>query len=330
MRCRHRSHLQPLPGGPDNVSNEYLSQPLVSRKCCPCNGRNARCKGCRCARAGIACTDCYPTRHGRCGNTHVAYEEVQTAVEIPPDISTSVSQGSTGAGFILEYLKRHKCPILKNIPKAARSTCASVFTNLMRAIILSPEDDNLWVNFFLFPIECLRLPPRGTKISLASYVLSKTEAFSQKVEFTLPTLPSERRNKLKPRSVNALKNLVCEKFDQCDIRGAMRLLLAEDSVAPNDEETYASLLSKHPGRFTQTPLLDRLELPNSEAGYISIELIEECLKSFPPGSSGGIDGLRPQHLKDMFFFTSRLELTKFDFSDAARLHQPHFQRRPHR
>jgi len=72
----------------------------------------------------------------------------------------------------------------------------------------------------------------------------------------------------------------------------MRLLLAEDSVAPNDEETYASLLSKHSRR---------LELPNSAAGYISIELAEDCLKSFPPGSQGGRDGLRSQHLKDMFF-----------------------------
>jgi hypothetical protein len=131
--------------------------------------------------------------------------------------------------------------------------------------------------------------------------MTRTEAFSQKVEFIPSTFPSERRNKLKPKSPNALKKLVCEKFDQSDIRGAMRLLLAEDSVTPNDEETYGSLLSKHPSRLAQTLLADQLDLHNTEAGDISIELLEHCLKSFPSDSSGGTDGLRPQHLKDMFF-----------------------------
>jgi len=37
--------------------------------CCKCNGRNARCKGCSCARKESGCSDCYPGRNGRCLNS---------------------------------------------------------------------------------------------------------------------------------------------------------------------------------------------------------------------------------------------------------------------
>ena len=36
--------------------------------CCKCNGSNARCKGCSCARKKIVCSDCYPCRRGKCMN----------------------------------------------------------------------------------------------------------------------------------------------------------------------------------------------------------------------------------------------------------------------
>ena len=36
--------------------------------CCKCNGGNARCKGCSCAKAKVACSDCYPGRRGKCMN----------------------------------------------------------------------------------------------------------------------------------------------------------------------------------------------------------------------------------------------------------------------
>ena len=36
-------------------------------QCCRCNG-NGRCKGCICVRGGKACTNCTPSRSGRCEN----------------------------------------------------------------------------------------------------------------------------------------------------------------------------------------------------------------------------------------------------------------------
>ena len=36
--------------------------------CCRCNG-SGRCKNCSCSRSGTACTDCLPSKRGRCRNT---------------------------------------------------------------------------------------------------------------------------------------------------------------------------------------------------------------------------------------------------------------------
>ena len=40
-----------------------------SHPCCRCNGVNARCKFCACAKANLPCSGCLPARRGRCHNT---------------------------------------------------------------------------------------------------------------------------------------------------------------------------------------------------------------------------------------------------------------------
>ena len=44
------------------------SIPSRRRKCCRCNGVNARCKFCACAKANRACTDCLPSKDRCCQN----------------------------------------------------------------------------------------------------------------------------------------------------------------------------------------------------------------------------------------------------------------------
>ncbi|KAL1448203.1 hypothetical protein WDU94_012273 [Cyamophila willieti] len=83
-----------------------------------------------------------------------------------------------------------------------------------------------------------------------------------------------------------------------DIRGAVKLISSSDSVAKADEQTFSDLKSKHPEpsrplHFPDGP--DNSTRPlvvNSSSVLTSID-------SFPTGSSGGIDGLSPQHLKDL-------------------------------
>jgi len=81
-----------------------------------------------------------------------------------------------------------------------------------------------------------------------------------------------------------------------DVRVAVRLLCsAEQGVMP-DQHSLRIMTSKHPIRP-----LDRRALPKSRAPPLSATVQEVMLanKSFPVGSSGGVDGLRPQHPLDM-------------------------------
>ena len=80
------------------------------------------------------------------------------------------------------------------------------------------------------------------------------------------------------------------------MRGALRVLSSGDTLAPRNEETVARLRALHP---SMPP--DRRAPPTaSVAALHATQLdIKAAITSFPQGSAGGPDGLRPQHLKDL-------------------------------
>jgi len=81
-----------------------------------------------------------------------------------------------------------------------------------------------------------------------------------------------------------------------DVRGAVRLLCSVEQGVPPDSQSLGIMSSKHPVRT-----LDRRALPKpSTAPFMAtIQEMMLAVKSFPYGSSGGVDSLRPQHLQDM-------------------------------
>jgi hypothetical protein len=186
-------------------------------------------------------------------------------------------------------------------PKAARSKCLSAFNSVLTAIITNPSDRNAWNKYFVFTFECLRKPIRGTKISLASFVNKNIDAFLLKEDVS-QKLPIKKkvRQKKETDSLKRLKNVVCEKIDMGNISGAMRMLLADDSIAPDNTETFANLLEKHPARTADRISLGSNSAPPQSEIEISHEVLIKCIQSFPPDSSAGIDGLRPQHVKEMY------------------------------
>ena len=89
-------------------------------------------------------------------------------------------------------------------------------------------------------------------------------------------------------------------MEEGDFRGAVRLACSEDSVAEASTATIAALKSKHPTAHPDTTLPPQ---PEEEALIAALVVSErevaKALHSFPWGSAGGPDGLRPQHLLDM-------------------------------
>ncbi|KAJ0182426.1 hypothetical protein K1T71_001795 [Dendrolimus kikuchii] len=92
--------------------------------------------------------------------------------------------------------------------------------------------------------------------------------------------------------------LVESRIADGDLSGAARLLFSEDKIASNNAETLATLKDKHPPSATDLHLPEEPNILNSFI-CASKEDVLKAINSFRPGSAGGLDGLTPQHLKDL-------------------------------
>ena len=98
--------------------------------------------------------------------------------------------------------------------------------------------------------------------------------------------------------MESLGRRVSQKLEEGDFKGAVRLACSDDSLADCCDATYSALKEKHPQpRAESTIPPPPVVVPNSIA--VSEAEVAGAIKSFPCGSAGGPDGLRPQHLKDM-------------------------------
>ena len=98
------------------------------------------------------------------------------------------------------------------------------------------------------------------------------------------------------RNMERLSACVSEKLDEGNIRGAVRTMCSDSSLAPRNKETYAKLLKKH-----EPCPADRRPFPESDYPPMLLQAtdIKLAISLFPVGSAGGLSGLRPQHLKDI-------------------------------
>lgn len=90
-----------------------------------------------------------------------------------------------------------------------------------------------------------------------------------------------------------------------NLRGAIRLLSpAESLISPGDRDAQREMISKHPPPWEDDipPSLHGTRAPR----HISAEELEMTVTSFPPGSSGGLDGLTTQHIRDLLYVGGEL------------------------
>lgn len=196
---------------------------------------------------------------------------------IPEDIQSFVS--------MLSRAKRN-IRVLKRVPKGARIAAAQKLSQLMDSCISNTT--SAWMNLLLFSYTCLQVPEKSTNLTQA--VKDNIKQFE---------VPRNVKNKVKSRVKDTpLSTRVESKLSDGDVRGAVKILSSADSLANESEEVFAELKSKHPcpGRKLVFP-----DPPVPSADNLSVEesQVLEAVYSFPNGTSGGVDGLRPQHLKDL-------------------------------
>ena len=113
------------------------------------------------------------------------------------------------------------------------------------------------------------------------------------------SVPGKLTNTVPKAPLENLAARVATKLEEGYFRGAIRLAASEDTMADVNSSTLSALRESHP-----LPHRDSAELPTSAGSdvspiQVSAEEVVKAISSFPCGSSGGPDGLRPQHVKDM-------------------------------
>ena len=90
------------------------------------------------------------------------------------------------------------------------------------------------------------------------------------------------------------------KLEAGNFKAALRILCSDDASAPPNDAILQALKDKHPG-----PAVDRRTPidPTGNLRYTPLQIspddIRKSLPTFPIGSSGGPNGLTPQHLIDL-------------------------------
>ena len=185
--------------------------------------------------------------------------------------------------------------ILKRLPRGSRECAAWKLTSILDSVLADINDISAWSRLLHFSSKCFQQPRRdGHNKSLATQVnhcIKNERAHSHPI-----SLPHFSRKK---SPMDNLTTQVSLKLEEGDFRGAVRIASSDESLADFSEETLAALKAKHSPSDASYTLPDTpVDVVDSFIPVSSHEVVR-AIRSFPNGSSGGPDGLRPQHLKDM-------------------------------
>ncbi|ESO12552.1 hypothetical protein HELRODRAFT_159111 [Helobdella robusta] len=130
-----------------------------------------------------------------------------------------------------------------------------------------------------------------------NYVIKRLAEFSStEVEIIVASFNTDHNTKPRKHNPNSWISAVTTRIEQGSLSAAVRLACSPAGLAESSPETLAKLKAIHP-----SAPLNRRAFPAQEPsnGRVSPAQVLTALKSFNNGSSGGLDGLRPQHIKDL-------------------------------
>ena len=134
---------------------------------------------------------------------------------------------------------------------------------------------------------------KNLQINLKKSLVSCIKENLREFRFAPPSVTNNKPFKNSPKS-----RIIESKVSDGDIRGAIRILSSNLGISDNLTTTFAALSDMHPSpsRPLHFPLPPSSDVNNL---FVSTDLVSHAILSFPCGSSSGIDGLRPQHIKDL-------------------------------
>lgn len=181
---------------------------------------------------------------------------------------------------------KNKVQVLKHVPKGARCLAAGKLSAVIERCLQTNSADD-WLKLLSFAFTALKMPEQGDRKSLTA----KVKANIEDSQLDIPVGPVSYKAPSLYKSVQA-------KVYEGDLRGAARLLTSDCTFAPSDEGTLDALKDKHPSpsRPPYVPPAPDLSTP---CLTVKTEDVTSALQSFNRGSAAGLDGLRPEHLREL-------------------------------
>jgi len=186
---------------------------------------------------------------------------------------------------------------LKRIPKGARPVAANLLQKLIRDVLLHSSSSASWSKFG-FPSARLAKPNRGGKSrNLTTLVINQiTQYENVGSSHAVPEVTLPRRNKPPKTGDESIAAMASAKLEDGDVKGAVRVLCSYDRLTVPDNTSFAELCRLHPSVPADRRPAPSLDKPPLQVSTVAVKA---AIQSFPNGSAGGPDSLRPQHIKDL-------------------------------
>lgn len=197
-------------------------------------------------------------------------------------------------------------PTLRRCPKGARQT---ICTELSKTIdgCCNVNDVFSWqkllsFSYFVLPSSS---QPDVSSCNLTTTVKNNATSFSSisnpdlvKMLYKFQVQPQRSsRNRPAQNLEKKVAAKIAAKISDGDVKGAVKVLTSEDTVAPQNADTLKLLQEKHPEHPPYDKEIDLSPLP--QAISITEKDVLKSINTFPNGSASGLDGLYPQILKDL-------------------------------
>jgi hypothetical protein len=202
------------------------------------------------------------------------------------NLSTFSTSSSTDSITKLLINLKLQLPTIRRILKACRHLAADKLSSIINNC-LSTKSLSSFENLLLFSYRAFNVAEKSDK-SLNKHIKENLS------NFEVPQI----RTGSKKRTNLSLAKKVEAKVADFDIRGAVKLLSSDDSLASFNEDVAEELKKKHPSPSRELFFPDPFK-PGDISLIVNEQNVREAINSFPAGSSPGLDDMRPQYLKDI-------------------------------
>ena len=224
-----------------------------------------------------------------------------------PDQSEAAFKPYSQNNEIFVQLRQAQIPTIEFIPKQSGPTVSRIYRKLLQDVIQDPSDLDAWATLQLFPLCVLRQAPKRSAISASPPMkqwkftrecLRRWDTGTYGQEQLWQEALAESMNKPPPASSSSQasnRKQCMRRVQQGRFSDALKALLSAGTVAftPEVMETLKRL---HPPAPPPP-------IPNM-AGITPLVVDEEsviqAIRSFRNGTACGYDGIRPQHLMNMY------------------------------